>query len=42
MPYGVYPAPRFWKLVERYPRAERARGFLEGFSMAANAAAEEY
>nr|PZN48085.1 MAG: metal-dependent hydrolase [Actinomycetota bacterium] len=34
--------PRFWKLVERYPRAERARGFLEGFSMAANAAAEEY
>lgn len=23
--------PRFWALVERYPRAERARGFLEGF-----------
>lgn len=33
--------PRFWTLVERYPRAERARGFLEGFSMAANAAAAE-
>lgn len=33
--------PRFWKLVERYPRAERARGFLEGFSMAANATAAE-
>ena len=23
-------APRFWALVARYPRAERARGFLEG------------
>ncbi len=33
--------PRFWALVERYPRAERARGFLEGFSMAANGAPEE-
>ena len=21
---------RFWRLVERYPRTERARGFLEG------------
>mgnify|MGYP001344539200 CR=1 FL=1 len=29
--------PRFWELVEQYPKAERARGFLEGFSMAANA-----
>ncbi|ACZ90999.1 MULTISPECIES: M48 family metallopeptidase [Streptosporangium] len=33
--------PRFWALVEHYPKAERARGFLEGFSMAANGAAEE-
>jgi predicted metal-dependent hydrolase len=33
--------PRFWTLVERYPRAERARGFLEGFSMAASAAAAQ-
>jgi predicted metal-dependent hydrolase len=33
--------PRFWTLVERYPKAERARGFLEGFSMAANGSAEE-
>jgi Predicted metal-dependent hydrolase len=33
--------PRFWTLVERYPKAERARGFLEGFSMAANGAAED-
>ncbi|WP_204073052.1 M48 metallopeptidase family protein [Planotetraspora phitsanulokensis] len=33
--------PRFWELVERYPRAERARGFLEGFSMGANGSAEE-
>ncbi|GAA3130051.1 hypothetical protein GCM10010466_20950 [Planomonospora alba] len=34
--------PRFWTLVERYPRAERARGFLEGFSTAANGAAQEW
>ncbi len=24
--------PRFWALVERYPRTERARGFLDGLS----------
>jgi predicted metal-dependent hydrolase len=27
--------PRFWALVERYPRAERARGYLDGVSAAA-------
>jgi predicted metal-dependent hydrolase len=26
---------RFWALVARYPRAERARGFLEGVELAA-------
>jgi predicted metal-dependent hydrolase len=26
--------PTFWRLVERYPRADRARGFLEGFAIA--------
>jgi predicted metal-dependent hydrolase len=26
---------RFWALVARYPRAERARGYLEGVSAAA-------
>ena len=26
--------PTFWRLVERYPRAERARGFLEGMALA--------
>lgn len=26
---------RFWSLVEAYPRAERARGYLEGFADAA-------
>ena len=26
--------PAFWALVARYPRAERARGFLEGFAAA--------
>lgn len=26
--------PAFWALVERYPRAERARGFLEGVAAA--------
>ncbi|SDG93764.1 hypothetical protein SAMN05421505_109181 [Sinosporangium album] len=33
--------PRFWALVDHYPRAERARGFLEGFSMAMNCQMEE-
>ena len=27
--------PRFWAEVENYPRAERARGYLEGVSAAA-------
>lgn len=26
--------PRFWRLLEGYPRTERARGFLEGVSAA--------
>ena len=26
--------PRFWRLLEAYPRTERARGFLEGFAAA--------
>lgn len=26
---------RFWRLVHRYPRAERARGYLEGVAAAA-------
>jgi hypothetical protein len=26
--------PRFWRLLEDYPRTERARGFLEGFAAA--------
>jgi hypothetical protein len=29
---------RFWSLVARYPRAERARGFLEGVEQAGAAA----
>jgi hypothetical protein len=28
---------RFWSLVARYPRAERARGFLEGYQAAGGA-----
>lgn len=28
--------PKFWRLVERYPRTERARGYLDGVSAAAN------
>jgi hypothetical protein len=28
---------RFWDLVGRYPRAERARGFLEGVEQASSA-----
>ena len=28
--------PSFWRLVERYPRTERARGYLDGVSAAAN------
>jgi hypothetical protein len=27
--------PDFWELVGRYPRAERARGYLEGVAAAA-------
>jgi predicted metal-dependent hydrolase len=27
-------SPAFWELVNRYPRAERARGYLEGISAA--------
>jgi predicted metal-dependent hydrolase len=27
--------PKFWALVERYPRTERARGYLDGISAAA-------
>jgi predicted metal-dependent hydrolase len=27
--------PRFWAFVDRYPRAERAKGYLEGVSAAA-------
>lgn len=29
-------SPAFWSLVEAYPRAERARGFLEGIEHAAS------
>ena len=32
---------RFWALVGRYPRAERARGYLEGVSAAAGQAFHE-
>lgn len=28
--------PAFWRLVERYPRCERARGYLDGVSAAAH------
>jgi len=28
--------PRFWRLLEAYPRTERARGYLDGISAAAN------
>jgi predicted metal-dependent hydrolase len=31
--------PAFWALVDRYPRAERARGFLEGLGHAAGPSA---
>ncbi|SDU55369.1 M48 metallopeptidase family protein [Jiangella alkaliphila] len=33
--------PEFWALVGRYPRAERARGFLDGYSHAAGAVPSE-
>jgi predicted metal-dependent hydrolase len=29
-------SPRFWTLVNRYPRTERARGYLDGVSAAAH------
>jgi hypothetical protein len=28
--------PRFWRLLEAYPRTERARGYLDGISAAAH------
>jgi predicted metal-dependent hydrolase len=31
--------PRFWALLDAYPRTERARGFLEGWSAATRAPA---
>jgi len=34
-------SPRFWALVGRYPRSERARGYLEGVSAAAGQAFHE-
>lgn len=37
--YGHGPA--FWRLVERYPRTERARGYLDGVSAAANLPIED-
>jgi predicted metal-dependent hydrolase len=33
--------PEFWALVQRYPRSERARGFLDGLSHAAGENMEE-
>lgn len=33
--------PRFWALVERYPRTERARGFLDGVSFAGDTGAPD-
>lgn len=33
--------PRFWSLMESYPRTERARGFLEGFAAARDLPMEE-
>jgi predicted metal-dependent hydrolase len=32
--------PKFWALVDRYPRTERARGYLDGISAAAQLAIE--
>jgi predicted metal-dependent hydrolase len=32
--------PRFWDLVARYPKAERARGYLEGIAAAVHLPAE--
>jgi hypothetical protein len=31
----------FWALVARYPRTERARGFLEGYAAASGEAASD-
>jgi len=32
---------RFWAWVDRYPQAERAKGFLEGYSLASDEPASE-
>ena len=33
---------RFWHWVDKYPKAERAKGFLEGVASAANLGMEEF
>jgi hypothetical protein len=33
--------PDFWSLVQRYPRTERARGYLDGASAAAQLGLED-
>jgi predicted metal-dependent hydrolase len=33
---------RFWSHVDRYPRAERAKGYLEGVAQAANLQLDEF
>jgi hypothetical protein len=33
--------PDFWALVQRYPRTERARGYLDGVSAAAQLELED-
>ena len=38
-----YPnhSPDFWAYLARYPQAERARGFIEGFAFAENCSADD-
>lgn len=35
-------SPAFWRLVRRYPKAERAEGYLEGVSAAASLDLDDY
>lgn len=34
-------SPAFWALLESYPRTERARGYLEGFAVAAGVSTDD-
>jgi len=39
---GAVHSAAFWELVHRYPKSERAEGYLEGISAAANLRLDDF